>query len=508
MRRFPVRCEKQQKVKRVKKALSLLLCVLYLGQPARAQTEVLRTDNIYADQTALIPDAVVAANGDIIVTFTNHGDVQPGTQTLFVRSADGGSTWSDVYLTYDVPNTAENGVMVCGLFRRDDDSLLAYRVEIHMPGGELHKHQTAKIEILRSTDHGHTFEPIGRLAFPEAHLAAPYGPMIRLADGSIIMPGFIQNVGNGYWQSRDEGKTWGPFRRVWNDPPRGTDRHLWFNETAYEVLEDGTIFAVARNDFNELFYSIESKDNGRTWSEPRAMNIVGGSPALHLTADGRLLLAYRDGSRLGLAISESSDDGENWRYLCRLPTPEGVPPLANPRWQRPEQGTLWQPGEGNVGYPALVDLPDGKIYVVWHVHNTNSPPAAPGRATFSLAGNLLSNPSQNDGACRATVFPAAQIGTILRAQALDGEAGVAPLVRASAGTDLQVTPLRLENQRGGRYTRAETDRVVVVLGGEATLEVEGSPDQLIAEGDVAIVPAGERYRIACPDGFVEVLLIE
>lgn len=489
---------------RLPRIVAAVLMMMVVNTVNAESPKDIRADNIYAGQTSLIPDAVLAGNGDIVVTFSNHADIMPATDTLFVRSSDGGKTWSDVYLKYTTENQAENGVMVCGLFRRKDDSLLACRVEIHMPGGQLHKHQTAKIDIMESHDHGMTFEPIGTLAFKPGQLAAPYGPMIRLADDSIIMPGFIQNVGNGYWQSTDEGKTWSEMKVVWKDPPKGASEHLWFNETAYEVLKDGTILAVARNDFNKLFYSIESKDNGKTWTEPRALNVAGGSPTLHLTASGSLLLAYRDASRIGLGISESKDGGKTWRYLYRLSTPEGVPPFGDVHWDRPDDTTMWLPGEGVVGYPALIDLPDGNIYAVWHVYNRNSPPAREGRDTYGMVGNVLSNPKKSEPTNAATVFTAAQTGIILRAQKISGTAGIANLIEPFENLGFTITPIRLASQQVGNKITASGQVLLYVVGGEGTCILDGTRYE-IATGDLVVIPAGTIYDLSCPGKSIEFL---
>src|SRR3546814_5107666 len=87
------------------------LCSLMIGcllaTTASADLKVLRSDDICAGQTALIPDAVVAANGDLVVTFANHADVLQGSDALFIRSTDNGKTWSDVYLKRSEEHTSE-----------------------------------------------------------------------------------------------------------------------------------------------------------------------------------------------------------------------------------------------------------------------------------------------------------------------------------------------------------------------------------------------------------------
>ncbi|MCC6423218.1 MAG: exo-alpha-sialidase [Phycisphaerales bacterium] len=491
--------------------------------------KVLRADNVYAKGTAECPDAVVAANGDIIVVFANHGDVQPGAESLFIRSSDGGKTWSDVYLKIGADDPSETGTAVYDFLLLDNGNILAARTDIYMPGGDLHKHQTSRLDILQSTDNGKTFNKLSSVRYPKGELAAPYGPMVKLADGSIIMPGFIQNVGNGYWQSRDQGKSWSDFRVVWQDPPEGVKQHLWFNETAYEVMADGMIVAVARNDVNDVFYRIESKDNGRTWSKPQPLAILGGSPAMQLMADGSLIIAIRDAGRVGLNIYQSHDAGQNWRYLFSLQAPEGVPPLPNQRWERPKVDQAWQPGEGHSGYPAIVKLPDGNIYIVTHVHNIHSPPAAPGRDTYGLMGHLLNNPKDDKTAGAEQVFPASQIGAILRAQIISGPTVAPALIDSTVGNGMQITPQRIENRTSNdAEVHQNEDDIFYIIDGSATFhlggtlhdtwtyspgnqaghEQKGAREYVVGPGDLVFVPRGTVHRITCPNGFVEVLMMK
>lgn len=67
-------------------AMGMVLTGININRVQADEIKVLRTDNIYAKGTAECPDMVVADNGDIIVVFSNHGDVQPGNESLFIRS--------------------------------------------------------------------------------------------------------------------------------------------------------------------------------------------------------------------------------------------------------------------------------------------------------------------------------------------------------------------------------------------------------------------------------------
>lgn len=477
--------------------------------------EILRSDKVYYAGTAECPDAVVASNGDIIVAFSNHGDVLPGNDALFVRSTDGGKTWSEPYLVMHPSDRVEHGTMVGGLVTLDGGDILGFRIDVITPGGKLGPVRRGTIEVVRSKDGGNTFDVVTQLKSPAGHLAAGYGPMTKLADGTLLLSGYIEGTGNGYWESKDGGATWSDYKPVWKDPPPDVKERLWFNETAYEVLEDGTIYSIGRNDVNDIMYSIVSKDNGKTWSEPKPTNIIGGSPALHRLKSGALLLAHRDGGRPGVSISMSVDGGENWRYLYALPVPEGVPALPAPRWERPKVDQAWQPGEGHGGYPAIVELQDGNVYIIWHHHDKNVPAAEPGRSNTALCANLLSNPDKLPETLGEQVFPVGYIGAMQRAQEINGKGALSDLIQPSAGMNMQVTPLRIENSRArDAKADAEADQVYYVLEGEASVFVGANADSRnpadfteykVAKGDLVVIPRGIPWRVSNPDKYIEVL---
>lgn len=512
--------------------LLLPTLALLLGSSAPLSAQALvpvikRTDQVSPINVPMLqPDAVRAANGDLIACGEMKGDILPGDKVNFVRSSDGGKTWSDVYLTMEADNPATQGVSVTGMYRRDDGAILLCRLTAEMLG-DLGSRTTESFEVWESRDDGYTFTPLSELPMHPAGLNAPYLQLVEFPDGSLIMPGFVEKLGNGYWRSTDGGKSWEDFRVVWTDPPTDAKGRLDFNETSYVVLEGDRILAVARNDVDKVFYSIRSDDAGKTWSMPKALNLVGGSPAVHRLADGRLLLAYRDAGKPGLGLAVSDDDGEHWRYAYNLPEPEGVPAFYASLWQRPADDKHWQPGEGHVGYPAFIDLPDGDVYVVWHLQN-QAMKTTGDLPNFGLAGTLLSATESTEA--QEHHFPAAQIGTLLRAQQRTGSPAVAALLDGTQVKGVEVTPLRIENRTSpeGEVHDAADDffyvtggEAVFHLGGELVSPREYSPgnragksvrgdvrDYRVGPGDLVVIPRGTVHRITCPDGFVEVLVIK
>jgi len=107
-----------------------------------------------------------------------------------------------------------------------------------------------------------------------------------------------------------------------------------------------------RRDFLKAYRSV---DNGETWQEevnPAFDTGNGGSPpALLQMQDGRLALAYvyrsNYGSRVHLRFSE--DEGKTWRNEITLRSGDGA--------------------TKDVGYPRIVQRPDGKLVIVYYWNN-------------------------------------------------------------------------------------------------------------------------------------------
>lgn len=506
------------------------IVVASMCMPLLAQNHVpviKRTDRVTGETySALQPDAVIAANGDLIACGEMKGDILPGDKVNFVRSTDGGKTWSEPYFTLEAENPETQGVSVTGMYCRDDGVILICRLVAEMLGG-LHTRTTASFDIYASYDNGQSFEFYSKVPMHPGGLNAPYLQLVKLPDGSLIMPGFVEKVGNGYWQSNDEGKTWSEFRVVWQDPVEGAKKRLHFNETAYQVLDGNRVLAVARNDVDKVFYTIQSDDSGQTWSQPRALNLVGGSPAMHRLPDGMLLLAFRDAGRPGLGVAVSEDDGEHWRYAYHLPEPSGVARFYASLWQRPKDDQHWQPGEGHVGYPAFLELPNGDAYVVWHVQDRDMD-LPEGWPSFCLAGTLISGTERT--VASEQIFTAAQVGTLLRAQQRTGSPAIASLIDDAQSKGLTITPLRIEGRDSleGEVHDAADD-IFIVLAGEGKFHLGGELVEprtyslgnragkavtgdvrtyRVGAGDVVFVPRGTAHRITCPDGVLEVIVIK
>lgn len=161
----------------------------------------------------------------------------------------------------------------------------------------------------------------------------------------------------GVAQTNDGAQSWQLLS--WIGPDR-TDTTLngFLTMPASVRLSKKEILTVIRQreeSKHNLLSSYLSKDNGATWKQ--LQNPVentgrsGSPPALLKLKDGRLALAYAIRSESGskICISFSKDSGLNWQKEIVL---------------RGDDGANW-----DIGYPRMVEAPDGKLVIVYYWNN-------------------------------------------------------------------------------------------------------------------------------------------
>jgi Neuraminidase (sialidase) len=197
--------------------------------------------------------------------------------------------------------------------------------------------------LIRSTDGGLTWSS----RIPTV-VNSPHGP-IQLKDGRLLYVGKQLWTGEkkvGVAESKDDGLTWQWLADI---PTRkGDDAVHSYHELHAVEAADGTIIAQIRNhnpaDKGGTLQT-ESKDGGKTWSEPHAITFGLPSHLLRLR-DGRLLMTY--GHRrppFGNQARLSTDHGKTWS----------------------EPMILSGDGKGgDLGYPSTVELADGSLLTVWY----------------------------------------------------------------------------------------------------------------------------------------------
>jgi hypothetical protein len=342
---------------RLAKLLPLILAACAAGADIDHIT-VWRDDTMYY----ITPWLSRLDNGDLMVTAREAhrrrkdqiGHVDPTARGVAIRSRDGGRTWSEKTIlddetyrfsqTEDVPWTQLSGG---SLFL----NLYAWRVSPlplgAQPDGNRHYVYTFEgLYGIRSNDRGKTWTmrtPITVASLPK--LAARV-PVTQMPDGELVLPvyGFTRmNLPTSAWliRSRDRGATWGEHALIATDP----DGKVRFDEPFLLRKRDGGMIAMIRT--GGYLYQSNSSDNGRTWSKAGPTKIWGYPAHLLELPDGRILCTY--GYRrapFGLRYCLSRDGGRTWdvdrEVVLRA---DG--------------------GSGDLGYPSVVELGDGRVLMVY-----------------------------------------------------------------------------------------------------------------------------------------------
>ena len=232
------------------------------------------------------------------------GIVAPtGGRAMIVRSTDGGKTWGKPTTLLDTPDDDRHpafveladGTLVCSLFT--------------YPGAEFadfakHPELAHRTVIIRSFDHGKTWDR--QLIRPPSPFLADEtdGPMVLLKDGSILLTisGTPKEGGPAQaavFTSRDRGASWKLLSTI------KADHDL--DEANAVQLPDGRLVLMARPEGDISW----SADQGRTWTAPTTFGMRMFAPSLYVLRDGTLVClhgSYAPGHG-GLRLIFSTDGG-------------------------------------------------------------------------------------------------------------------------------------------------------------------------------------------------------
>jgi hypothetical protein len=230
------------------------------------------------------------------------------------RSQDGGRFWSAAEtLTVTHPYGKPGSPKLCYLTALSNGRLLAACMWIDRaahPGKPLFNAETEgclpmDILLAESRDEGRTWGPWRNVSMPaEIGPASLTNPILRLADGALAMSIETNKtyLDRGKWyqkvvffHSHDDGRTWGPPIVAGEDP---TGR-IFNWDLRCCVAPDGRIatFAWTYDTQNGRYLNIHrriSRDHGRTWSASEDIGITdqAGPPAT--LPDGRIVLVWVD----------------------------------------------------------------------------------------------------------------------------------------------------------------------------------------------------------------------
>jgi photosystem II stability/assembly factor-like uncharacterized protein len=289
------------------------------------------------------PDLCRTPGGELLCVFyagyAHVSDPRPtlprGARIMLCRSRDDGRTWSQPEPVVDTPIDDR------------DSSILA------LPNGELlvtfmtydvrRRTGTHQVYTLRSQDNGKNWSEPEPLPTPFTQLEAISTPPRRMPDGRLLLTPYGNFTGDprsykhaAVLESRDDGRSWKTLAEV-----RSPGKVLL--EPDLISLPGNRLLLMARPEMLQA----ESADGGRTWTEPKPVGVEGDCPYLFRTSKGILLCGIRHRPTQSTAVIYSRDDGRTWSEPVVLDRVLGA-------------------------YPSMVELPDGKILVVYYTEGPGS----------------------------------------------------------------------------------------------------------------------------------------
>lgn len=257
------------------------------GDPTLGQRIVVFSDGDFNGA----PGIVLAPSGDLLTVWGAGTSHSSGTHTNLSRSPDLGRTWPD-------PSVV-SGVIGGPNLRLLSDGRIA-----------LTYHDGPGVKVRFSSDDGVSFgDAVSVDGVSDDRLAAP---VVELDDGTLLLPiytGASSPRDAVVVKSTDGGATFGSPVTVASG---GGD----WAEPWVELLDDGTLHMLIREDGNSDMYRSTSTDDGATWSTP-ALAFSGTAPGTHLQlASGAIVAVYRrDAASKGdmLTVMRTSwDGGATW----------------------------------------------------------------------------------------------------------------------------------------------------------------------------------------------------
>jgi len=293
------------------------------------------------------PDLCRCANGDLLcVLYAGYGHISGPTDALpngaricAIRSEDQGLTWGAATVVADTPWDDRDPHICCLRSGRLICNFFTY----YPAGGPPRAGQPYKeVWIATSDDDGRTWSEAQCLPTTAGDHWGIGGPVREMPDGQLVMPLYeefaepVLRNRSAVILSEDQGATWST--PVFVDPNANDN-----DEPDVVALPDRWLCVMRTNHGDSMFWS-ESRDGGRTWTASQPIGFFGHAPYLLYTSRKVLLLAHRGP---GTSLHYSLDDGRTWSENVPLDTVGGA-------------------------YPSMVELPDGRVLVVYYEEGEGS----------------------------------------------------------------------------------------------------------------------------------------
>ncbi len=299
------------------------------------------------------PVAIRLATGEILAVMrAGAPHVGKAGRLVLTVSNDSGRTWAKAWTAVDGPEDDRNPALGQ---TSDGTVLLAYAVLSGYDAsglklsGQREERRFDGVYLVRSKDKGKSWTKPERSEgiysfYGGQGAVSPYGKIIQLADGTLIMPVYFEfHDGRGnesyLFRSKDGGKTWAD--------PSLLGKH--YNETAVVDLGGGGLLAAMRSEKGGHLAVIRSEDKGAAWSEPVQVTADSEHPAdLIRLGNGWILMTYgeRNPPRGARAVL-SRDGGKTWDMDGKIILADDAP-------------------NTDCGYPSSVETAKGKIVSLFY----------------------------------------------------------------------------------------------------------------------------------------------
>jgi hypothetical protein len=355
-------------------AAALPLAYFTLRGENKSVPQALPAERVVVARGGYFPKMLIRENGELLCTFKTGAPHAGKTgRASLARSTDGGRTWSAAVTVLDFPD-ADDSLDAVG--QLPDGTLIFAAVSYSWKGEKLTNDASngfrADTWVLFSKDDGRTWSEPAKVNTKPYTWAYPYGRIVRLDDGTLLLScfgGYLPKApedsraaleemirkgqqplkseserGNFCFlvRSRDGGKSWG-------DPSLIARYH---NEVTLLPLKHGGLMAAIRSDEGAHLSVTFSNDKGHTWTAPQQITANAEHPGdLLRLADGRILLSYGERNRpYGVQARWSTDEGRTWDQKHKI--------------------VLAHDGDHpDLGYPISVQRKDGKIVTAYYVVN-------------------------------------------------------------------------------------------------------------------------------------------
>lgn len=324
------------------------------------------------------PSAAVLEDGTVLAVCSGHrlAHVCPFGKSLLFQSRDGGRTWSAPRIVNDtVLDDRDTGLLHLGggklllsWFSHSAETFFnnpSYYYGAQWRSDSIQDIASAAIEAWREMDAaeiaGGSFVRLSadsgeqwgeKIQVP---VTSPHGPA-KKSDGSLLYVGNIfprKEGGLGplcAYQSTDGGRSW----RKLCELPRPQEYAGLFCEAHCVELPNGEILVAARyqgpdaDGAGSLFtiFTALSSDGGQSFSVLQPTGLCGSPPQLLVTQAGDIVMSYgRRSEPFGQRAVISRDAGRTWSE---------------------EYEIFSDAPDGDLGYPATVQLADGSLVSVYY----------------------------------------------------------------------------------------------------------------------------------------------